>query len=290
MRLRAFICVTGPAWAGKTTFIEDLLQSLGELVICVRAERDDSLGAPKESAPRTHEELRRYADAGACAVARFRFPEGPPGAAEEAFFQARFMEEYSTAVIIEGDCPLGFVDLTVFVAPALPAGQSLLVRAKRDLAAENAAFLDTWEAALESPAALARFVMRGFDGHIQEALLAHPDILEQTRGQMRGELDRLRAAPPPEPTEHWAIAPGYEGIERSGLVVVNARDADPRERCEALVKEVARLRKDAEVFGEVIGPLGKRTPITAVVARLGTPRDPGLKKALARVKRAIENA
>jgi hypothetical protein len=106
---------------------------------------------------------------------------------------------------------------------------------------------------------------------------------------MKAELRKLRSAPPPRPTEHWAIAPGYEGIERAQLVVANARDDEQQQRCEALVLEVARLRKDAEVFKDVLGWRGSKIPVTAVAARLGNPKDPGLKKALARVKRAIRS-
>lgn len=112
----------------------------------------------------------------------------------------------------------------------------------------------------------------------------------QTRAKMRAGLRKLRAAAPPKPTSHWAVAPGYEGIERAQLVVANARDDDQQQRCEALVQEVARLRKDVKVFKDVLGLRGNRIPVTAVVARLGNPNDPGLKKAVARVKRAIRSA
>lgn len=284
---RALIQVTGPAWAGKTTLVEDLLHGLGALVICVRAERDDSLLAAMETAPRTHAELRRYSDAGACAVACYCFPASHADA--NSFFQTDFMQDYSEAVIIEGDCPLESVDLTVFVAPALPAGASLVVRARRDYAAEYLAALDSWEAALASPRELAQFLREGMNGPVLDALLADLSVLTQTSAKMRAELARLRTAPPPEPTEHWAVAPGYQGIEQAGLVVANARNEIEHDRCEALVREVARLRKDAEVFGDVIGLRGSRILITAVVAHLGTPRDPGVRKAVARVKRVIRN-
>jgi hypothetical protein len=34
------------------------------------------------------------------------------------------MSDYSEAVLVEGECPVGYVDLEVFVAPPLPAGSS----------------------------------------------------------------------------------------------------------------------------------------------------------------------
>jgi hypothetical protein len=71
-------------------------------------------------------------------------------------------------------------------------------------------------------------------------------------------------------------------------VVVNARDDAERGRAERLVQEVARLRKDAAVFGDRVGLLGHRIPITAVAANLSDPRDAGLRKAIARVRRALQ--
>ncbi len=46
----------------------------------------------------------------------------------DAFFTTAFMGNYSEAVFIEGDCPIDFVDLSVFVAPAPAKGRSLLRR------------------------------------------------------------------------------------------------------------------------------------------------------------------
>jgi hypothetical protein len=56
-----------------------------------------------------------------------------------------------------------------------------------------------------------------------------------------------------------------------------------------IVQEVARLRRDAAVFKDVLGFRGSKIPAMVVVARLGSAKDPGLKKAVARVKRAIRS-
>src|SRR2546430_5870169 len=44
------------------------------------------------------------------------------------------MTDYSQAVLLEGDNPLGFTDLAVFVAPSPPADEALFVRRRRNLA------------------------------------------------------------------------------------------------------------------------------------------------------------
>jgi hypothetical protein len=85
----------------------------------------------------------------------------------------------------------------------------------------------------------------------------------------------------------WVVADTYRGIERAQLVVVNLRDHTEKDKGEALLAEVARLRKDDAVFTDVMGPRGNRVPITAVVANLTQPTDLGTKKALARIGRVI---
>jgi sugar phosphate isomerase/epimerase len=68
--------------------------------------------------------------------------------------------------------------------------------------------------------------------------------------------------------------------------VVNIRAEPERPRAERLVADVGRLRKDAGLFRELLGPRGTRIPVTAVVANLADPKDRGTRKALARVRRA----
>jgi hypothetical protein len=288
MRQRAFVHVAGPAGVGKTTFIEALLRGVDELVICVRATRDDKLRSPKESGAKGVEELRRYREAGASDVAAYRFPGG--STVSDSFFMSEVMQDYSTAVFIEGDCPVEFVDLEVFVAPPLEPGQSLLLRVERDQAAAHAASLKAFEVALDNPAALMRLLTGGFGEPLLAEAFKDPRVVERTRSSMADELRKLRAQPPPKPTLHWALAPGYEGIERAQLVVVNASDDAGRARADHLLQEVNQLRKDPAVFKDVYGWRGSKVPITVVAANVADPKDPGLKKALARTRRAVRSA
>jgi sugar phosphate isomerase/epimerase len=52
---------------------------------------------------------------------------------------------------------------------------------------------------------------------------------------------------------------------------------------------VVRLRKDKELVADILGTRGNRIPVTAVVADLADPNDPGWKKAIARTRRAIRS-
>jgi len=127
VRQRALVHVGGPPAAGKTTFVETVLAYAGQSVmIAARCRRDDALTKARESHPKTDLELGRYRSAGAVAVARYDFPGADD--AHDSFFMTGLMENYSDAVMLEGDRPLVFADLMVYVVPA--SGGRLLVRRK----------------------------------------------------------------------------------------------------------------------------------------------------------------
>ena len=115
----------------------------------------------------------------------------------------------------------------------------------------------------------------------------HPAAVDTFRETLLDGIARTRKASRTDTSERWGIAPSHAGIERARLVVVNVRHERERERGERLVADLARLRKDDALFEDILGIRGTRTPITAVVANVNDPADPGLKKAIARVKRAI---
>jgi hypothetical protein len=288
MRERSLIHVTGPEGSGKTAFVEAILRDVGGFILTARCIRDDSLRRSRERSLKRHPELRRYREAGASGAALFTFPENEIGS--DAFFVTELMEDYSEAAILEGDSPIAGVDLAAFVAAPQPAGKTLLVRRKRDRAKEERDKADALECLLREPDGVARFLGQMAGAPLSAFARARPELLERTRADLLAGIAQARRAPPPAPTEHWALAGGYEGIEQAQLVVVNVRGTAERERGEALAREVARLRKDAAVFHDVLGSRGHRTPITIAVADLLDPWDPGRKKAVARVRRALRAA
>ncbi len=284
MRQRAFVHVTGPAGAGKTTFIERLLDAEVAFATCVRARREEKRRKAHESAPKTHPELRRYRAAGAGAVALYRF--GEPSTDE--FFTSYFMQDYSEAVFIEGDRPIDYVDVSVFVARTPPKGRSLLRRVVRDHAATHRQVVEQLAQALENPDAMVRILGAGLGEPFVALALEQPPVLDRLRRSLRTKLGELRRAPPPAPTEHWALEEGYAGIESAQLVIVNVRSDTEHLAAASVIVEFARLRKDAEVYRDVIGLRGNKVPVTAVIANLANSKDPGVRKAVARVKRATE--
>lgn len=196
------------------------------------------------------------------ALWRVRAPRMDP------FFLSEVMQTYSEAVLIEGDCPIPYVDLSVFVASVPPPGRSMLRRGARDRAAAHGVAVERFGRGVGSPEGVARFL----GGGTVDAFVA------------RAPAGGRRALA----TEHWALEDGFEGIERAQLVVVNLRSEADRGRADRLLGEVARLRQDDAVYQDVVAPCGSRVPITAVVAVLSDPRHAGLRRAVARVRRATQ--
>ena len=203
--------------------------------------------------PQTDPELRRYRAAGACAAAQYSFPGGDD--AQDAFFMAGFMEDYSEAVLLEGDNPVGFVDVTVYVAQA--SGGRLLVRGKRDRTGKEQAGVDALDAVLRQPGGLDLLLERLVGGRVSEVALRHSELVERERLEALAQLDRLRRRPEPRSSVRWAIADSYRGIEGAQLVVVNIRGEAERGQGDVLLDEVARLRKDQAVFDDVMGRRGQ---------------------------------
>ena len=272
---RAFVHVGGPAGSGKTTFIEAMLAGAGVLALVARCLRDDTFAQAREGAPRTHPELRRYRQAGAAGAAVYTFPRQHSGT--DDFFMMNLMTNYSQAVVLEGDNPLGFVDLRVFVAPAPTRTEPLFVRRTRRRSPDDAV----------GGAALHRLL----GGELLAELARSNSALVAKMRAILGDVSAGPASASPRGSEtHWSVADAYAGIEHAGLVVVNSRHGGDRRAAEALVADVVGLRKDKALAADVLGSRGNRIPVTAVVADLADPDDPGHKKAIARTLRAIRSS
>ncbi len=240
--------------------------------ICVRGQCDKTLRKERESKSLSDPELRRYRRAGASGVALYRFPEPHT----DAFFMSGVMEDYSEVAFIEGDCPLDYVDLSIFVAPPPPRGVALLRRVKRGVTGSPRAAFRAYEQALESPGAMARLLGVHSSDPLVALALRQPHLLGDFR---RFLADQREATRDVAPGEHWAISEGYEGIERAQLVLVNVRGDADRQAADTLVEDVARLRRDADVFQDIIRFRGNKIPVTAVAGDVSNPKDAGMKKA-----------
>jgi hypothetical protein len=197
------------------------------------------------------------------------------------------MEDYSEAVFIEGDCPVECIDLSIFVAPAPRAGESLLRREVRDYTAKHRASIERYAAAFETRESLASRLTQEVGEPLAAFALGQPEMLDELLDATKIGVEKARLAPPPAPTEHWALDERYSGLERAQLVVINRRPEDDPRRAEELCADIHRLRKDRAVFDDVIGISGNRAPVTAVVANLEDATDGGLRKCFNRIRRTV---
>jgi hypothetical protein len=190
--------------------------------------------------------------------------------------------------VLEGDCPLSYVDLSVFVAPAPQGRERLFVRrsAPRPNRRKQAADL---KQLLEEPDGVAELMGRLVGEPLAAMLRARPELVEAARAELLEKLGQARELPASPLTKRWTVSERYAGIERAQLVIVHVRDEDERRRADVLVSDLVKLRQDNELFSDVLGNRGNRVPITAVAANLADPADPGGKKATARVRRVVQS-
>lgn len=298
MRRRALIHIGGPASSGKTLFIEKLLGAQLGITNCARARLDPGLKKARESATARDADLQRYQKAGASRAAVYHFP----GRDADAFFTTDIMEYYSEVVLVEGDDPSGLFNLTVFVVKPLPQGESLLRRVAYDPLEARRAAREKVDALLGRPPALTTAPSSADD--LISALTTTPRSAEDLKLIETMLLNLLDTSVSPRtltkrgksraatqaPTERWALHEDYVGIERAKLIVVHACSDEERLAARPLLDEITRLRKDEEVYRDVTSWHSNKLPITVVVADLSNPADPGLKKAIARVKRTVKQA
>ena len=223
---RAFVQVGGPPGSGKTTFIEAMLAGAGTLTLAARCLRDDTLAQARESAPRTHPELRRYRQAGAADTALYTFPGQQSGT--DDFFMTNLMTDYSQAVVLEGDSPLDYVDLRVFVAPAPARTEQLFVRRTRRRSPDEAAGGPALRHLLSEPGDLAEALARIGAEPLAEFARNNPALVDKIRAVLGEVIAEPASASPRGSEKRWSVADAYAGIEHAGLVVVNCRHGGNR--------------------------------------------------------------
>lgn len=285
---RAYIHIAGQPGEGKTALIEATLASMRyDSAFCVHAVRESTLRKPKEITSREDPHLKRYDEAGAIYSMLYRYPGG---AAYDNidFYERVAITDYSDIIFIEGDSPIDYSHLSVYVTRPLPEDATLLYAGKHDTHAERSRELEKMEQLAEHPELLLELLPSGVGLMLESIGDKSAAILEDISEVLRLKTEELRALPAPEPTDRWKLAESHHGIRDAGMVVVNIHDESERELAAAMVADVARLRSDKKVFDDVLGWQYHRTPITAVVANLADKRDAGRKKAIARIKRAIK--
>jgi hypothetical protein len=272
----------GPAGGGKTTLVERLLEAGKALCLAARCVRDASADRYKESFPKQDSELRRYRRAGAVGTARLFVPEGED--AWDDFYSGGFMENYSEAVLLEGDSPVSYVDLRVFVAR--PVG-GILIRGRQARTSEKGNDERTMRRILDDPENTERILTEMLGAPFVSMMKEQPSGLESIRKVILGQMKAGFPKPAVKRAPRWSLAPGFRGIETAQVVVANVRSEADRTSADLMLADLKRIREDKEIGRDVLGIRGTRISITAVVANLADPGDPDVKKVVRRIQRSI---
>ncbi|MHB8290651.1 MAG: hypothetical protein ACYDEY_15775 [Acidimicrobiales bacterium] len=199
------------------------------------------------------------------------------------------MTDYSQAVVLEGESPLDYVDLRVFVAPAPVHTERVFIRRTRRRSPDETVRGIAMRHLLPERGDLVEaFAWMGGEP-LAEAARSSPALVEKIRSILSDVSAEPTSVSPLGSEMHWSVADRYAGIQHAGLVVVNYRHGDNRQAADALIADVVRLRKDKKLGTDILGARDNRRPVMAVVADLTDPDDPGRKKAIARTRRAIRS-
>jgi len=284
VRQRALIHVDGPPGAGKTTLVEALLTHTDHMITAMRCVRDDTLPEPRESLAKTDPE--RAAIGQPARTPPPCTPSPPPATPHDAFFQTNFMQDFSHAVMIEGDCPVSFARRHRlrrashrWTAPGPPARATSRAGSGRPWT--------RWRRCSANPAAWSRYSPDSSVPAWASSALPQPELVEQERRKALAQLAELRSRPVAKHRMRWAVADTYRGIERAQLVVVNIHDHTEKDNGEALLPRWPDYAKTTRSSPTSWARAATESPSTPSSPTSPPPTDPGTKKALARIRRVI---
>lgn len=183
---------------------------------------------------------------------------------------------------------MGFSDLKIFVAPAPASRERLFVR--RSEIRSHRERTELVERLLAEPAGVVELLSVAGGEQLADHARRHFELVEDVRAKLVAELREAGRRSGQSQRERWAIADRYAGIENAQLVIVNVRTEDDRAAAKELAADVKRVREESEFFDDIIGHRGTRVPVTVVTADVTVPAGVELKKALARIRRAVRSA
>jgi hypothetical protein len=262
--VRSWILVTGTPEAGKTTFACRLIKSFRSRPLDVM--RLHSEAEVKEvtrlKISKKNREQQEFFTAGAADVDVFVAPPGKDHEAIKAYMDGAYLFGSENAILFEGDAVGRYLtcDVTVFVMPVHEEGDDpypltpLKVPGLRELLG----------------------IEEDEDGPDLEEL---EDLEEDDEGEIIAELTEEQAKVLALNLAGVLLEnrprPEYESLTRANVVVINRRAGDRPDDVAYTASRVRRMLAD------------RHHRASLHVCDLSDPRDPDLKKAVARVKRLM---
>lgn len=287
-----FLWIDGSFGAGKTTLIERLLESNRKRQLAVvRFRASDSVTAT-EADNGQHEECKRYEDAEAVDQLHLTYPkdifnEGDHKAMQhvrDVLWNDCFGEEAACdALICEGSNDFAWrSSLRVFVARPLPEGQSLVTRERREVlrySLQELLDLGILPAADSSEVES----IENAEWETVEAVQSSDELSEVER-----QLLDIAENGMPVCGQFWELHAEYRNIMKAAVIVINIHSEQERAAASALIEQINRLRTDPELNRDLSSRRDYCGRLSIFVCNLTNSKDHNLVKALARIKRPIQ--
>ncbi|HEO70538.1 MAG TPA: hypothetical protein ENN80_04695 [Candidatus Hydrogenedentes bacterium] len=294
MRERAYVWVDGPSGAGKTTLIEHVLKSnRSRLLSVARFVETDAVDHFVENSE-GNEETKRFEDASVIASALFQYPPEENRAELDRFWDSEFILDYSEGIIFEGPATAVIpADLHVYVLRPLPEPEPIVHKESHEVARlslddiMSPAFL--FGNTLKNEAALSA-LGRGKETPEQDLKQLMEAVRERILEDIDPEQRRRLEEGIPAIENKWHINPAWPRLAYAQTVVINIHDESERPAAELLASELRRIHADEEILHDLVGFRGGHHRISIFIANLSDSRDKALQKAIARMKRPLDQS
>ncbi|MBI4775521.1 MAG: hypothetical protein HY788_15335 [Deltaproteobacteria bacterium] len=283
---RSYIWVDGPPGGGKTSLIERILKSnRTRLIMAARFAPTDSVSEPVEVF-QGNDETERYLMAGASNTLLYKYPVVRHDETEERFWDTVFIQDDSDAIIFEGP-PRREIrpDLFVYVTRPLADGENLVTRKEVEMVRLD--FKAYLSAILGEELTEEEFEEQEDDSSFDTDMEDEEELEEvPIPDEIADKLQEYVEHGVPIMQEKWTLNDTQQGLAHAQVVVINIFDEEERRAAEVLTREIHRMYEDESIRDDVVRSYGRRRP-SVFVANFDDPKDEGLKKAIARIKRAF---
>ncbi len=291
-RYRVSICFQGPEGTGKTTLIRNLLRSTRtqNWLVC----RIQPASSPEEEGKWTTTEETKLIEREGAHHSKAYYKPADLKVVDNNFWDSDFMQKASDAIAFEGKTPWGIEgDLYVHVMRPLEDGEELVSYGDVEACKINAReYLEMFGINLpEDLHVLSEEERELIDQEIEESQIEE-EIIEEESFEIPDHIGEAlicaaKGEPMPLKQKAWKLNPKHENLERCGLIVVNIHNESERPAAERTIEKMKELKSNPELRKAILGHRYELLRRTFLIANLHDPKDPQLKKALARIKRVV---
>lgn len=281
---RAFIRIDGADNSGKTILIELYLKSNRSACVSIaRILETKEVDAP-EADYRNTPELERVSTDEVFSTMVYRYPPQQRVRAYDEFWDTTLMEDPTDAVFLEGAADFGLASsLHIFVTRPLAKGESLLRQDETEITRLDLKGLLEMFSGIELENIEIPEDANEENGDIEASdakIIEIPDAVVKMILQAKSEGFPLKR-------QGWVLPDTHQGLKRASMVIINIMNEAEAEAARDLAEEIRRMHKEWDIMRDLSLRTTDGCRLTLFIANLANPKDPELKKAIARIKRVI---